>query len=359
MANLDDALWLEILMPNLRIGDQQTGGETSFGDTLNALQYDQIATATAARRLKRSDTLGINLHDLEIGLRIRAVNLTLPDDPELVLRLLAASDTLLERYQLRTGDAQDLEGVSSLIERLGLVIQETDQLFSDYLRLYGLTLLANFEAGMTSSELDTAITKLGSFPRVVDENPELLQLHGALLLQRFRIGANRQDLWLGIERAKAVLRLPEVATDTRIYALSNLSQCQPSMVDFGMADDGIAHLDSAVKMGLEAKELAESESCTISDKSIVYGGLALAQYHRYMYRRQRDPADLQGSLDNGRIAVDLSERGSPDWIKWLNNLGLANRPIFESRQILPASTQLSARTSRQSISPRTAARLIC
>ncbi|KAI0409259.1 CHAT domain-containing protein [Xylaria palmicola] len=289
-------------------------------DAVKASRFDSLATATAARRLKRNDALGHKLHNLEIDLRIRVVNLTPPQDPALVTRLLVASDTLLERYLTLTRDVQDMERAAALLGRVDLVIDETYRYFSDYLLIYGRAHLAVFDANLEPFELDTAIEKLASFPRVVDKHPELLQLHGNLLLRRFRNAADLQDLQMGIERAKAVQDLPDVGTDTRIYALSNLAEYQPSLLDFGIGN-GSAHLDSAVNMGLEAKELAQKQECTIPDISFVYGALALAQYHRY--QREGEPTDLQESLLNGKKAVYLSNNSDPGKTTWLNNLGLA------------------------------------
>ncbi|KAI0534861.1 CHAT domain-containing protein [Xylaria digitata] len=329
MANdIDHARWLEILTHDLdALDQQQPNGITPSPDAVKASRLDCLATATAAMRLKRNDALGHKLNNLEIDLRIRAVNLTLPHDPALVTRLLFASDTLLERYLTRTRDAQDMKCAAALVERVDLAIDERNRYFSDYLLIYGRAHLAVFEANLDPFELDTAIKKLASFPHVVDKHPELLQLHGNLLLRRFRNAANLRDLQMGIERAKAVQDLPDVGTDTRIYALSNLAEYQPSLLDFGIGDES-AHLDNAVNMGLEAKELAQKEECTVPDISFVYGALAFAQYHRY--QREGEPTDLQESLQNGKKAVDLSKDGDPEKTTWLNNLGLAHLTQFRN-----------------------------
>ncbi|KAF3760520.1 hypothetical protein M406DRAFT_225980, partial [Cryphonectria parasitica EP155] len=286
---------------------------------------DKLADNAARRRLVRNDAIGHAVNDLEIDLRIRAVNLTAPQDPLLMQRLLLAADLLLERYQKRTGHVSDIERAVTLVDRVGSAISETHGLFSDHLLIYGRAHLAVFEATQNSIELDKAITELEAYQRVVGGHPELLQLHGNLLLQRFRNVGDEQDLRTGIDRARAVQTLQGVETDTQIYALSNLSESLPFLLDFG-AEDGDAHLDNAVEMGLRAKELAQREDCGISDISFVYGALALAQYYRYQPRRE--PTDLEDSLANGKTAVDLVTERSPDKVRWLNNLGLAHVAEF-------------------------------
>ncbi|KAK5633090.1 hypothetical protein RRF57_008804 [Xylaria bambusicola] len=328
MANdVYHARWLKIMTDDLNALDQQPNGVASSPDAIKASKLDKLATTTAAMRLKRRDDLGHKLNNLEIDLRIRAVNLTLPDDPELVMRLLVASDTLLERYQTRTRDAQDVKCAAALVERLDLVIDERNQYFLDHLLIYGRAHLAVFEDSLQPSELNPAIEKLDNFSHMVDKHPELLQLHGNLLLQRFRNTADLQDLQRGIERSKAIQKLPDIGIDTRIYALSNLAECQPFLLDFGIGDAS-AHLNSAVNMGLEAKELAQMRECTIPDISFVYGALASAQYHRY--QRERETTDLRESLHNGKKAVELSKDGIPEKTKWLNNLGLAHLTQFRN-----------------------------
>ncbi|KAM5352954.1 hypothetical protein ACJ41O_005676 [Fusarium nematophilum] len=212
-----------------------------------------------------------------------------------------------------------------MVERVGSLVDERNELFPDYLHIYGGAHLSHFEANLEPSELETAIQKLASFPHTLQKVPMLLQLHASLLLRRFKISPTRQDLEMAIEQAEAVQEFPDAAIDTRIYALSYLADCLPDWAEFQFGDER-TQLDNAVKRGLEAKVLVQRHDGGFADVHYVYGALAFAQYRRY--QQFQEPADLQGALENGWKAVELSKNGDPDKARWVNLLGLAYMARF-------------------------------
>ncbi|PNP49785.1 hypothetical protein THARTR1_09553 [Trichoderma harzianum] len=323
MANLDDNVLARYLEAQVL---HQGQSYTVTPDAEKAKQHLNLAIYVAGRRLKRNDALGERLFSIEVELKIQAVNLTPPDDPSLVLTLLLAVDTLLERYQTRNRVMQDLSLAVEFVERVDRIIGQSHELLSDHLLNYGRAHLSLFEADPTTS-LDTTINKFSMFPHVVNNHPELLQLYGTLLLRRFRSAANINDLRIGIRQAERALELPNADVDTQIYALTNITEFNPFLFEFAMGDV-VTHLDIAVERGLRAKDLVQQQTCNITDASFVYGALAFAQYQRYQARLGLN--DLEGSVNNGKKAVELSRDGDPDNAKWMNNLGLAYKAQFRN-----------------------------
>lgn len=289
-------------------------------DAARALRLDHLAKHAARRRLSRNDELGNNLNDQEIHLRLQAVDVSPRLDPELALRLLLAVDTLLERYQTRSPDILDLEQAISRLERASSLVEEDHELFPDYLVMYGRAHRCHFEVTQDPFELGRTIQTLASFPRVVDENPMLLQVYSNLLMDRYQISATHQDLQAAIERADAVRNFADAGADTLIFALSNLAECLSELSDLQIGDAN-THLDRAVMTGLEARELAQRPDCPVADVAFVYGGLSYAHYRRYLHSLRHE--DVQQAICNGVRAVGLCGNDHPDKARWTNQLGLA------------------------------------
>ncbi|KAH7260381.1 hypothetical protein B0J15DRAFT_582509 [Fusarium solani] len=318
MDDEEFSVWLEAYIG--APGSGSLNASIPSPDAARALRLDHLATHTARRRLSRNDELGNNLNDQEIDLRLHAVDISPPLDPELAWRLLLAVDTLLERYQTRSQDMLDLELSISRLERARSLIEEGNELFPDYLVMYGRAHRCHFEMTQDPFELGRTIQTLASFPHVVDENPMLLQVYSNLLMDRFKISATHQDLQAAIERAEAVRNFVDAGADTQIFALSNLAECLSELSDLHIGDAD-THLDRAVMMGLEARELAQRPDCPIADVAFVYGSLSYAYYRRYLHSLR--PADVQQALENGRRSVELCGNGHPDKARWTNQLGLA------------------------------------
>ncbi|UPL04342.1 hypothetical protein LCI18_015276 [Fusarium solani-melongenae] len=309
--------WLETHITES--GPVQSNASNSSPDADRALRLDGLATHAAGRRLNRNDELGNKLNDQEINLRLYAVDVSPLLDPELAWRLLLAADTLLERYQTRSQDMLDLELSISRLERAGSLIEEGNELFPDYLVVYGRAHRCHFEVTQDPFELERIIQTLTSFSHVVDENPMLLQTYSSLLMDRFKISATHQDLQ-AIERAEAVRNFVDAGVDTQMHALSSLAMNLPELLDLQIGDTD-THLDRAVMMGLEARELAQLPDCPVADVAFVYGSLSYAYYRRYTQSLR--PADLQGALENGMRAIELCGDGHPEKAQWTNQLGLA------------------------------------
>ncbi|EEU39434.1 uncharacterized protein NECHADRAFT_81606 [Fusarium vanettenii 77-13-4] len=313
----DYSSWLETIIGEL--GLVQSDASKSSSDAAEALFLDRLATNAARRRLRRNDELGNKLNDQEIDLRLHAVDVSPLLDPELAWRRLLAADTLLERYETRSRDMLDLEQLISLLESASSLIEEGNELFPDYLVVYGRAHRCHFDVTQDPLELGRIIQTLASFLHVVDGNPMLLQVYSSLLMNQFKFSARQQDLHAAIERAEAVRNHVNAGVDTRIFALSNLAECLPDLPDFQIGDGG-THLDRAVSRGLEARELAKRPDHPVADVAFVYGSLSYAHYRRYVHSRR--PADLQQALENGKRAVELCGDGHPDKARWTNHLGL-------------------------------------
>ncbi|KAI8666354.1 CHAT domain-containing protein [Fusarium keratoplasticum] len=317
MNDEEFSVWLEAYIG--APGPAPPDASTSSPDAARALRLDHLATHTAKRRLRRNDELGNKLNDQEIHLRLYAVDVSPLLDPELAWRLLLAADTLLERYQMRSQDMLDLELSISRLERASSLIEEGNELFPDYLVVYGRAHRCHFEVTQDLFDLGRTIQTLASFLHVVDGNPMLLQVYSNLLMDRFEISATHQDLQAAIERAEAVRNFVDAGADTQIFALSNLAECLSELSDLQIGDVD-THLDRAVMMGLEARELVQRPDCPVADVAFVYGSLSYAHYRRYLHSLR--PADVQQALENGRRAVELCGNGHPDKARWTNQLGL-------------------------------------
>ncbi|RMJ12225.1 hypothetical protein CDV36_008094 [Fusarium kuroshium] len=318
LSDEEFSLWLETYISAL--GPMTSDASTSSPGAARALHLDRLATHTARRRLSRDDELGNMLNDQEIDLRLQAVDVSPLLDPELAWRLLLAADTLLERYQTRSQNMLDLEMSISLLERASSLLDEGNELFPDYLVVYGRAHRCHFEVTQDPFELRRTIQTLAPFLHVVDENPMFLQVYSNLLMDIFKISATHQDLQAAIERAEAVRNLAGAGVDLRIFALSNLAESLSELSDLQIGDAD-THLNRAVMMGLEARELAQRPDCPITDVAFVYGSLSYAHYRRYLHSRR--PLDVQEALENGRRAIELCGDGHPDKARWANQLGVA------------------------------------
>ncbi|RSM07099.1 hypothetical protein CEP52_005427 [Fusarium oligoseptatum] len=318
LSDEEFSLWLETYISAL--GPMTSDASTSSPGAARALHLDRLATHTARRRLSRNDELGNMLNDQEIDLRLQAVDVSPLLDPELAWRLLLAADTLLERYQTRSQNMLDLEMSISFLERASPLLDEGNELFPDYLVVYGRAHRCHFEVTQDPFELRRTIQTLAPFLHVVDENPMFLQVYSNLLMDRFKISATHQDLQAAIERAEAVRNFAGAGVDLRIFALSNLAESLSELSDLQIGDAD-THLNRAVMMGLEARELAQRPDCPITDVAFVYGSLSYAHYRRYLHSRR--PLDVQEALENGRRAIELCGDGHPDKARWANQLGVA------------------------------------
>ncbi|KAI8717618.1 CHAT domain-containing protein [Fusarium sp. LHS14.1] len=301
------------------LGPVQSDASTSSSDAAEALFLDRQATNAARRRLHRNDELGNKLNDQEIHLRLHVVDVSPLLDPELAWRQLLAADTLLERYETRSRDMLDLEQSISCLESASSLIEEGNELFPDYLVVYGRVHRCHFDVTQDPFELGRIIQTLASFLHVVDGNPMLLQVYSSLLMNQFKFSARQQDLHAAIERAEAVRNHVDAGVDIRIFALTNLAEFLPDLPDLQIGDGG-THLDRAVARGLEARELAQRPDHHVANVAIVYGSLSYAHYRRYAHSRR--PTDLQQALENGKRAIELCEDGHLDKARWTNHLGL-------------------------------------
>jgi CHAT domain-containing protein/tetratricopeptide (TPR) repeat protein len=289
--------------------------------------HAEWAEKPTRRRLILNNVFSSSVRSAEAGLWVQSVLETPLDHEARLRRLMVAADVILELSMDLGASEDDLQyGTGFILEAMSLIADDTE-LFPHCLRVYCALSISHFDSSLDPTHLENAIHSISLHQRVLDANPELLNLHGTLLLRRALHWQSGDDLRNGLQMLENYVSHDNVELRCKIYALSNLAWSYTYSSEFDdMQGDTVALLDRAVFHAEQARRMIPQPNNGTFDEAFVLAALSHSKYRRYEHQQHSD--ELLEAIEIGEQAVRLSRDNDPNKAKWMNNLGLALKDRF-------------------------------